>query len=86
VAVNFPDLQAWDGDRFAMSFPADVDGKRVVCRISVEALQDGYDPQGEPRAIFAANRGSIEVIAERLIFQNRFESDGSVLIRSSDLR
>lgn len=85
MSVEFPDMQAWDGGRLAVSFPAIVDGKQVVCRVSMEALQDAYDPHGDAEEIFIGHRGDVELVAEGLITSGRFESDGSILIQSFDL-
>ena len=85
MAVTFPSVEAWDGSRDVASFPADKDGTRIRCAISVEALQDSYGGGiGDPLICFRSNRPAIEAKAERLILQGRFEPDGSILIRSQD--
>lgn len=85
MAIEFPQVEAWNGNRDVVSFPADVNGKRINCAISWEALQDNFggDKQ-DPLECFRANRDAIEAKAERLIAKRRFEADGSVLIRSQD--
>jgi hypothetical protein len=85
MAITFPGIEAWDGSRDVVSFPADKDGARIGCAISLEALQDNYGgTTGDPLACFRANRPAIESKAGRLIRQGRVESDGSILIRSHD--
>lgn len=85
--ISFPQKEAWDGSRDVMSFPAEVDGKQVRCAISWEALQDNFGGNGvPPLECFKANRGRIQAKAERLIRAGRFESDGSIVIRSQEGR
>lgn len=79
MAITFPRIEAWDGARDVASFPADKDGARIGCAISLEALQDNHGGAGgDPIACFRSNRPAIEAKAERLIRQGRFESDGSM--------
>jgi len=67
-------------------FTASVDGKRVDCGISIEALGDHFGAyHDDPLPVFRANRKRIEAVAARLITQGRFENDGAVLVRSADL-
>ena len=85
MSINFPVVEAWNGNRDIVSFPAEVNGKRVRCAISWEALQDNFCGNGAPPIdCFRANRRAIEAKAERLIQEGRFEPDGSLLIRSQD--
>jgi hypothetical protein len=67
-------------------FTARVDGKRIDCGISIEALGDHFGAyHDDPLPVFRANRGRIEAAAAMLIMQGRLESDGTLLIRSADL-
>jgi hypothetical protein len=85
VAINFPAVEAWDANIECVSFPANVDGNRIRCLISWEALQDNFGGDDAPPIdAFRAARAEIEAKAEQLIRRQRFESDGSVLIRSHD--
>ena len=85
MAIDFPKVEAWNGNRDIVSFPADSDGKRISCAISWEALQDNYGGANqEPLACFKANRAAIEGKATGLILRKRFEADGSILVRSGD--
>lgn len=70
----------------SVKFPALVDGRRVMCKISGEALDDhfGADMEGELNA-FLKHRGQIETKARKLIEQQSFQPDGSILIRSLDI-
>jgi hypothetical protein len=86
VAVAFPASETWDQSRRVASFPADADGKRIQCAISLDALEErfGADPKLEALQAFRNHRGEIERVAERLIRRRRLEPDGSVLIRPAD--
>lgn len=85
MTIAFPLVDGWDFDRERVTFPADVDGRRITCGISLEALQDDYGGiLHQPVEAFRQNRSAIEKLAERLIRQHRFESDGSILIRSGE--
>jgi hypothetical protein len=62
------------------------DGKRVECGVSIEALGDRYGAYyDDPLPVFRSHRRRIEAVAAVLIRQERFEKDGTVLIRNTDL-
>lgn len=67
MAIAFQNIEAVDGSRMT-TFPADLDGQRIVCAISSEALQDNFDGNGvSPLVCFIANRSAIEIKAACLI-------------------
>jgi hypothetical protein len=39
MIIQFPDIHAPDPETFGIAFPADVDGQRIRCVITIEALQ-----------------------------------------------
>ena len=81
----FPKFQLYDSSREIMNFAAIVGDKTIACAISLEALQDNFDGDTrKPTETFVMNRSSIERIAEELISRQRFEPDGSILIRTAD--
>ena len=83
--IAFQPLEAWDGHRDVVTFPADVGGKRVHCAVSWEALQDNFGGNNTPPLdCFRVSRAIIEAKADGLIRKGRFEPDGSILIRSED--
>jgi len=88
TAVTFDESDTeWDADnRQVMKFRAFTGTTRIMCAISREALGDHFGPQAHPRDIFSSNRATIEGIAEKLIRHGRFEKDGSIFIRGSDVR
>ncbi len=86
--VAFESEYRWDGDRYAMAFPARTDSRRIVCLISGEALQDYFGASGRHEAMeeaFLRNRPSIESIARALIEGGRVDKSDKVLIRAVDV-
>jgi hypothetical protein len=71
-----------------VNFPAEDDGKTVLCRISYEALQNHFGLQGidgqAAKTVFEQNRARIVSAAARKYAAGRGESDGSILIRTAD--
>lgn len=85
MTLSFPSGEAWNSSREVVQFLAVVNGKNVSCAISWEALQDNFGGKSaRPLDCFRSNRKSIETKAESIIQKSRFESDGSILIRSQD--
>lgn len=78
-------IEAWDGNREVVTFPVFLNKQRIRCAISLEAIQDHFGGKDlPPLDVFRAKRSAIEGIAKRLIERQRFEQDGSILIRSQD--
>lgn len=68
------------------TFAAEVNGNRVMCRIESDALEDCCPGHGDdPMRALAACRRDLQAAARRLIESDRFEEDGSILIRRHDL-
>ncbi len=85
--VAFPPKRRWDPTRLVITFPMEVGGRQVPCAISMEALEDHYDAErSDPTTAFDTNRQTIESVTENLLRLERFESDGSILVRNSDIR
>jgi transcriptional regulator with XRE-family HTH domain len=61
--------------------------KRVLCRISREALDDHFSDRDRlrPEAAFKKYRKDIESFARRKYLLGRLEPDGTVLIRNDDI-
>jgi Protein of unknown function (DUF1488) len=67
-------------------FSAIVDDNCIDCGISIEALRDHFGAYyDDPLPAFRTHRARIQDAATKLIIQRRFEDDGKILIRSSDL-
>jgi len=65
---------------------ADVDKKRVLCRISLKVLRDKFDASEEdPMQSIYQHRMTIEEAARKLIEYGAYEEDGSILIQARDL-
>ena len=65
---------------------AEVDKKRVLCRISIEVLQERFHASAEePMRVVAENRMVLQATARKLIESGAYEEDGSILIRHGDI-
>lgn len=65
---------------------AQVDGRRVLCRISSADLQRKFKASEDaPMESITENRDTVEEAARKLIEKGAFEKDGSILIRYRDL-
>ncbi|MEZ5582007.1 MAG: DUF1488 domain-containing protein [Candidatus Competibacteraceae bacterium] len=74
-----------DQRRSVVIFHVDAGKKRINCAISWEALEDHFGADFKDYLLaFTENRKAIEGKAKRLIQRLRFETDGSILMRSSD--
>lgn len=86
TGITFPQLECWSPMREQATFAAEVNGTRVTCRIESEALTDCSPDHAEnPMRALAASRRDVQAAARRLIESDRYEDDGSILIRRSDL-
>jgi hypothetical protein len=83
--VEFSDKYAYDFDHSAVSYEAFVDGARVVCKISDEALQDHFSNSGEPIEVFLESRSNIEAITERIIMRLGKAPESPLMIYSRDI-
>ena len=86
MVIVFPAKETWDGNREVVTFPAERNGDRISCSISIEALTDhfGSDRGSDPLDTVRNNREPIERKAEGKIRAGLFEGDGSVLLMSRD--
>ncbi len=84
--ISFPLLECWNPLTRIATIAAQVNKKRVLCRISMEILQERFDASSEaPMEAVVENRAAIERAARKLIEDERYEEDGSIIIRESDL-
>ena len=83
--ISFPLLECWNPlTRFA-TIAAQVNKKRVLCRVSIDVLQERFHASAEaPMEAVVENRPAIEKVARKLIEDERYEEDGSIVIRESD--
>lgn len=84
--ITFPMLECWNPMTKVATIAAQVDQRRVLCRISLELLQKKFRAsEDEPMRAVAENRTLLQARARVLIEKEAFEEDGSIVIRSKDL-
>lgn len=84
MPIIFPDTQLYNHDTKTVTFLAVDDKKMIACGVSLSALVR-MDPTVQSAVkSFIAHRPAIEKIALKLIAEQRFEADGSVLITTLD--
>lgn len=84
--ISFPKLECWNTMTKVATVAAEVNKKRVLCRISLEILRNKFDAsEEEPMRSVALHRTAIQEAARKLIENEVYEEDGSVLIRACDL-
>ncbi|MDX1514237.1 MAG: DUF1488 domain-containing protein [Gammaproteobacteria bacterium] len=84
--VTFPLLESWNPMTKVATVAAQMSGKRILCRISLDVLKKKFraSPE-EPMKAVAKNRTAIQAAARELIESKSFEPDGSIVIRQKDL-
>ncbi len=86
ATITFPKLECWNPMTRVASFAAEVNKKRVLCRISAELLTERFEASiDEPMRAVVKHRAILQEAARTLIERESYEEDGSVLIRSQDL-
>ncbi|MGH8547823.1 MAG: DUF1488 family protein [Methylococcales bacterium] len=86
TALTFPKLECWNTMTKVATVAANVGKKRILCRISLAILRDKFGASDEdPMRSVIEHRTAIQQAARTLIENERYEEDGSVLIRASDL-
>jgi hypothetical protein len=84
--IIFPRLESWNGTTETATIAVDVNKKRVLCRIALRTLVDRYGASDEsPMQVIAQHRFQIQEGARRLIEDEAYEEDGSILIRGGDI-
>ncbi|GMQ75425.1 MAG: hypothetical protein BMS9Abin01_0675 [Gammaproteobacteria bacterium] len=79
-------LECWNPMTKVASIAAQVDQRRVLCKISMEVLQKKFQASAdEPMRAVAENRSLLQAKARILIENEAFEEDGSILLRSKDI-
>ena len=86
TGISFPKLECWNALTKVATLAAEVNKKRVLCRISLETLSDKFGASEEdPMKWVAQHRVAIQSAAKKLIEHENYEPDGSVLISADDL-
>ena len=84
--ISFPRLECWNNMTKMATVVADVDKKRVLCRISSESLKVKFGASDDKfMQSVVQHRVAIQEAAKRLIERDDYEKDGSVLIQTADL-
>ena len=84
--ISFPRLECWNPMTKVVTLAAEVNKKRVLCLISLEILRDKFGAlEQDPMRSVAQHRKAIQEAATKLIENEVYEEDGSVLIRAQDL-
>ena len=84
--ISFPLLESWNPMTNVATIAAQVGGKRVLCRISLEVLKKKFRASAsEPMQSVSKNRARIRSAARMLIERESYEEDGSILIRHGDI-
>lgn len=84
--ISFPILQSWNPVTRHATIAAQVNGKRVLCRIAAADLKEKYKTSGaDPMQTVTEHREDVEKAARKLIEQGDYENDGSIMIRYRDL-
>ncbi|MCB1740206.1 MAG: DUF1488 domain-containing protein [Gammaproteobacteria bacterium] len=84
--IKFPALECWNPMTKVASIAAEVDGRRVMCRISAKVLEKkfGLSDDGPMRTV-VENRPAIEAAARVLIERTAFDESGAIIVGMRDL-
>ncbi len=84
--ILFPRLESWNPLSKTGTIAAQVNKKRVLCRISMDILQKKFHATAEnPLRAIKENRMVIEAAARKVIEKGGYEEDGSIIIHAADL-
>ncbi len=84
--ISFPVRECWNPMTKVATITAEVDQRRIPCRISMEVLQENFSVSvDEPLRALEENRSVLQAKSRMLIANKAFEEDGSIVIRSKDI-
>lgn len=91
LTLTFPGGRPhYDSDRDVVQFPGEVQGKRFVCRVSREALDDDFGAEKEAgerhMEAFRKHRATIEQIAANKFLRAPIDDANLVLVKSGDVQ
>lgn len=79
--IHFPALECWNPQTRVASIAAQVNGRRIMCKISLGVLQEKFNASKDtPMQSVRQNRPSIEAAARQLIEDKAYDDDGAVNI------
>ena len=86
TGIVFPRLECWHPTSKVATIAANVNKKRVLCRISLETLKLKFGAsEKNPMHSLAQHRMEIQDAARKLIENDIYQDDGSIVIHPSDL-
>ena len=86
TGISFPRLECWNAVTEVATVAAQVNKRRVLCRISLKLLRQKFGASAEePMATVAEHRIAIQEAARKLIENEAFDEEGHVMIRAQDL-
>ena len=84
--VSFPRLESWNPMTKVATIAAEVNKRRILCRISLDVLRKKFKASpDQPMVAVAENRLVLQDAARKLIESKAFEEDGSIIIRQREL-
>nr|VFK78415.1 MAG: Protein of unknown function (DUF1488) [Candidatus Kentron sp. SD] len=84
--ISFPLLESWNPMTKVATIVAEVNRKRVLCRVSIEVLQEKWGAsEEEPMRTVVDNRKALQTAARKVIESEGYEEDGSIIIRSENI-
>lgn len=85
-SILFPDIQSWDEDKQAVLFSAQQAGALIQCLVSKAELEkistQTVSNEQQALEVFSAYRFDLEELAEELIEEEAFNSQGWIEIVS----
>jgi len=86
LGISFPKLESWNPMTKVATIAAQVEKRRILCRISMEVLQKKFHAStDEPMRAVTENRSVLQAKIRMMIENEAFEEDGSIIIRSKDI-
>lgn len=85
--IVFPDTSSWEVAKGRVSFPAEVDGRRIKCVLPTDTIKiiAGFSsPLTDPVALFDMVKAKARSIARRLLLKGRGIATGQLLIMPQD--
>ena len=84
-SIRFDGNRAFDADRSCVDFDAVLDGKKVACSISREALQYYFEDMGDPVSTFDSYRMVILYFTKCVLDRHGCVDGEPVVIRQDDM-
>nr|VFK54084.1 MAG: Protein of unknown function (DUF1488) [Candidatus Kentron sp. TUN]VFK56106.1 MAG: Protein of unknown function (DUF1488) [Candidatus Kentron sp. TUN]VFK56817.1 MAG: Protein of unknown function (DUF1488) [Candidatus Kentron sp. TUN] len=86
IEILFPLLESWNPMTKVATIAAEVNRKRVLCRVSLEVLQEKWEvSEEEPMKTVTENRMALHAAARKVIENKAYEEDGSIIIRTENI-